>query len=454
MNLTQSSRPRRLAELVGQPAVTAILQPQLESGSVGPVLLLAGPRGTGKTSLARIIAASLNCERTPGLEPCGECASCRAMARPAPSSENYLELDAGTNGGVDQARALVAEAAIPVAPGKTRIVVLDECHLLSTAAASALLKTLEEPPPRVIFLLATTDPQRLLPTIRSRCMELPFLGLSEADTAARLAELAAANDLPLEGERVLAIARAAAGDMRRALTLLQLAATSPEALALIDTTGGSPELIAAQLLEAIAAGEFAKAAGLGRLLVAAQSGLSGALAQLGTQLYRLNLLASAGADQQELGVSQLEFRHLQQAAGLVSPARAQQWSECLVSSWSVLEAAPLQAEAALGLVLLRLLRAEASQPAAAIAVRSPAVAPGPAPGARVHEQQPPADAAAWPAALASLEPGLAELLGKAELVSLENGLAVLRGSGLLRQRLKPRLAEAAAALGLALELVP
>jgi DNA polymerase III gamma/tau subunit len=291
-------------------------------------------------------------------------------------------------------------------------------------------------------------------------MELPFLGLSEADTAARLAELAAANDLPLEGERVLAIARAAAGDMRRALTLLQLAATSPEAVLLLDTTGGSPELIAAQLLEAIAAGEFAKAAGLGRLLVAAQSGLSGALAQLGTQLYRLNLLAAAGADQQELGVSQLEFKHLQQAAGLVSPARAQQWSEVLVSSWSVLEAAPLQAEAALGLVLLRLLRAEASPPPAAVVpvAAAPAVAPAPsgtggAPAGAPH-QQPPADAAAWPAALASLEPGLAELLGKAELVSLRDGLAVLRGSGLLRQRLKPRLAEAAAALGLALELVP
>jgi len=103
MNLTQSSRPRRLAELVGQPAVTAILQPQLESGRVGPVLLLAGPRGTGKTTTARLVAASLNCEISPGLEPCGECASCRAMARPAPSSEHYLELDSGSSGGFGQA---------------------------------------------------------------------------------------------------------------------------------------------------------------------------------------------------------------------------------------------------------------------------------------------------------------------------------------------------------------
>jgi len=454
-NFAQLSRPRRLSDLAGQPVAQAMLGPQLEARQVGPVLLMAGPRGTGKTTSARIVSTALNCEVSPGLEPCGGCRSCQAMARLAPSTETYLELDAGTSGTIDQIRQLVAEASMPVAPGQTRVIVLDECHLLSQAAASALLKTLEEPPPRVVFVLATTDPHKLLPTIRSRCLEIPFTEVPAAAVEARLAELAAEHSLELSGEQVQAIAVAAGGDLRRAMKLLQTSGT-PDAFQsgtfLLDTAGGSRELLAARLVLAVAEGDLPKAAAEGRLLFGGQGSrrlsLQQAFSLLGEQLYRLNLLL-AGVPAAELQVSAPEAQALAEASQLLTPGRGLAWAEALTSSWSALADAPLADEPALGLVLLRMLRAN-DQPAAP----APSASPGlpttpPAPAGPIAT---PTDAAGWAQAITGLEPGLAALLGKAQLVSLANGLAVLRASSITRQRLQPRLMEAATALGLAIEL--
>ena len=345
---------------------------------------------------------------------------------------------------------------MPVAPGQTRVLVLDECHLLSQAAASALLKTLEEPPPQVVFVLATTDPHKLLPTIRSRCLEIPFTEVPAVAIESRLAELAAEHSLELSGEQVQAIAVAAGGDLRRAMKLLQTSGTD-EATFLLDTTEGSRELLAARLVLAVAEGDLPKAAAEGRLLFGGQGSrrltLPQAFSLLGEQIYRLNLLL-AGVPAAELRVSALEAKALGEASQLLTPGRGLAWAEALTSSWSALADAPLADEPALGLVLLRMLRAK-DQPAAA--------APGPAPSASpglptvvavtTGPIETPKDAAAWPAAITGLEPGLASLLGKAQLVSLANGVATLKASSITRQRLQPRLMEAATVLGLAIELV-
>lgn len=167
-------RPQRFSQLVGQEAIATTLSNALRTGRIAPAYLFTGPRGTGKTSSARILARSLNCiasaEPTP--EPCGSCELCRSIA--SGSALDVIEIDAASNTGVDNIRDLIERSRFAPVQARWKVYVVDECHMLSTAAFNALLKTLEEPPPRVVFVLATTDPQRVLPTILSRCQRFDF----------------------------------------------------------------------------------------------------------------------------------------------------------------------------------------------------------------------------------------------------------------------------------------
>src|SRR4051794_15833269 len=182
-SLYRRYRPQRFAELRGQEHLVRALQHAVQTDTVGHAYLFSGPRGTGKTSTARILAKVLNCENPVDGEPDGKCDSCLAIEQG--TSFDVHEMDAASNNKVEDIRDLVNKAALGT-PGRTKVYILDEVHMLTAAASNALLKTLEEAPAHVVFVLATTDPQKVLPTIRSRCQHFE-LHLLHADELAALA---------------------------------------------------------------------------------------------------------------------------------------------------------------------------------------------------------------------------------------------------------------------------
>ena len=223
VSLYRRFRPGRFDELRGQDHVVQALRNAVRDERVSHAYLFSGPRGTGKTSSARILAKALNCAAPVEGEPCGVCTSCTEITQG--TSLDVHELDAASNNGVDAMRDLVAHAALGT-PGRWKVYIVDEVHMLSTAAANALLKTLEEPPSHVVFVLATTDPQKVPPTIRSRTQHLEFRLLG-ADTLHDL--LAAVNEqagLALDEESVQAAVRRGRGSARDALSALDQVAAS------------------------------------------------------------------------------------------------------------------------------------------------------------------------------------------------------------------------------------
>jgi DNA polymerase-3 subunit gamma/tau len=229
VSLYRRFRPGRFDELRGQPHVVRALQGAVRDGRVAHAYLFSGPRGTGKTSAARILAKALNCTSAKDGEPCGTCASCLDIARG--SSFDVHELDAASNNGVDAMRDLIAHAALAT-PGRWKVYIVDEVHMLSNAAANALLKTLEEPPGHVVFVLATTDPQKVPPTIRSRTQHFEF-GLLSADVlGALLHDVNDAAALGLEEADLSVAVRKGRGSARDALSALDQVVASGTAEAL------------------------------------------------------------------------------------------------------------------------------------------------------------------------------------------------------------------------------
>jgi DNA polymerase-3 subunit gamma/tau len=222
-SLYRRFRPSTFAEVKGQDHVVLALRNAVRDGRIAHAYLFSGPRGTGKTSTARILAKALNCTNLRDGEPCGVCSSCTEIAKG--TSLDVHELDAASNNGVDAMRDLVARAALG-SPGRQKVYIVDEVHMLSTAASNALLKTLEEPPPHVIFVLATTDPQKVLPTIRSRTQHYEFRLLG-ADTLGELLNQVR-RDAHLEvGDEAIEVAvRRGRGSARDALSVLDQAAAS------------------------------------------------------------------------------------------------------------------------------------------------------------------------------------------------------------------------------------
>ncbi|NJO19112.1 MAG: DNA polymerase III subunit gamma/tau, partial [Spirulinaceae cyanobacterium RM2_2_10] len=213
-------RPQTFAQLVGQAAIAATLTNAIASRRIAPAYLFTGPRGTGKTSSARILAKSLNCQRSeaPTAEPCGQCESCRAIANG--SSLDVIEIDAASNTGVDNIRDLIERAQFAPVSSRYKVYVIDECHMLSTAAFNALLKTIEEPPPRVVFVLATTDPQRVLPTIISRCQRFDYRRIPLAAMVAHLRAIAQQESINIDPTALTLVAQIANGGLRDAESLL------------------------------------------------------------------------------------------------------------------------------------------------------------------------------------------------------------------------------------------
>jgi DNA polymerase-3 subunit gamma/tau len=213
-------RPQTFADLVGQDAIAQTLTNAINRQRIAPAYLFAGPRGTGKTSSARILAKSLNCLSfdAPTPTPCGECEVCLAIARG--SALDVMEIDAASNTGVDNIREIIERAQFAPVQCRYKVYVIDECHMLSTAAFNALLKTLEEPPDRVIFVLATTDPQRVLPTIASRCQRFDYRRISLAAMVNHLAAIARTEAIAIDADALTLVAQLSNGGLRDAESLL------------------------------------------------------------------------------------------------------------------------------------------------------------------------------------------------------------------------------------------
>jgi DNA polymerase-3 subunit gamma/tau len=217
--LARTWRPQTLDELIGQPHVARTLTNALATGRLAHAYVFAGLRGTGKTSVARILAKCLNCEKGPIATPCNQCVPCTEIVEGR--SLDVMELDAASRTGVDNIRELQEVVSYAPVRDRYRILIIDEAHMLSKAAFNALLKTLEEPPPRVVFILATTEMQKLLPTILSRCQVFEFHRVSIRSIAAHLRHIASAEGIAVSDRTLERIARAGEGSVRDALSVLE-----------------------------------------------------------------------------------------------------------------------------------------------------------------------------------------------------------------------------------------
>ncbi|KRD39185.1 DNA polymerase III subunit gamma/tau [Lysobacter sp. Root916] len=219
--LARKWRPKRFAELVGQEHVVRALTNALDSGRVHHAFLFTGTRGVGKTTIARIFAKSLNCERGTSADPCGECNSCRDID--AGRFIDLLEIDAASNTGVDDVREVIDNAQYMPSRGRVKVYLIDEVHMLSKSAFNALLKTLEEPPGHVKFLLATTDPQKLPVTVLSRCLQFNLKRLDEAQISGQIGRILEAEGIAAEPGAIRQLSKAADGSLRDGLSLLDQA---------------------------------------------------------------------------------------------------------------------------------------------------------------------------------------------------------------------------------------
>ena len=258
--LYRKYRPGTFAELVGQEHVTGPLRSALSNGRIHHAYLFSGPRGCGKTSSARILARSLNCAQGPTPDPCGVCASCVALAPNGAGSLDVIEIDAASHNGVDDARDLRERAFFAPVSERYKIYIIDEAHMVTPAAFNALLKLVEEPPEFVKFVFATTEPEKVLQTIRSRTHHYPFRLMPRKDLTDLLTRVVESEGVAVEDGVLPLVVRAAAGSARDGLSILDQVLASHSASgvtreAAAGLLGVTPDTLLDDIVEAFAAGD-------------------------------------------------------------------------------------------------------------------------------------------------------------------------------------------------------
>ncbi|AXT86273.1 DNA polymerase III subunit gamma/tau [Aeromicrobium sp. A1-2] len=253
-------RPETFAEVIGQDHVTEPLRHALAANRINHAYLFSGPRGCGKTTSARILARALNCEKAPIADPCGECQSCRDLARGGPGSIDVIEIDAASHGGVDDARDLRERAFFAPVSSRYKVYIIDEAHMVSPQGFNALLKLVEEPPPHLRFIFATTEPDKVIGTIRSRTHHYPFRLVPPKTLGDYLLQLCAAEDVKLEPTALPLVVRAGQGSVRDTLSVLDqlLSGSGPEGVTYelaVALLGYTPDSLLDEAIDAFAAGD-------------------------------------------------------------------------------------------------------------------------------------------------------------------------------------------------------
>lgn len=321
-SLYRRHRPRTFADVVGQEHIVRTLTNAIEQGKIHHAYLFVGSRGTGKTSMAKILASCLNCEQAPTVAPCGRCESCRSIA--AATSLDVIEMDAASNNSVDDIRELRERVNFAPASGHYKVYILDEAHMLTTQAWNAFLKTLEEPPPNTVFVLATTEAQKVLPTVVDRCHRFDFGRPSVAQITEVLERVAEREQIVIPPQACALIARSAQGSFRDALgTLEQLLAYSGNEIALDDALavlGVADSELLFEIADAVATGD-ARAALVG-VAKLAQSGrdIVRCIRDLEAHFRELMVVGVLGEIPAEIAVTPEHDRQVLEQAGTIARA--------------------------------------------------------------------------------------------------------------------------------------
>lgn len=325
-SLAVKYRPKTIAELKGQNAIEKILSAAFKNERIAPAYILTGIRGVGKTTTARILARALNCQQGPTLTPCGECASCKAIDNDV--AMDVIEMDAASHTGVEQMRDLIANVAYaPMLPGARKIYIIDEVHMLSTSSFNALLKTLEEPPAHVIFILATTEFRKIPVTIVSRCQTLSLARIPLADIKENLETIASKEGSQLQAGVSTLIARAATGSMRDGISMLDQSISGATGEVTLEDVarmiGRASRLKSAALSALIAQGDMAGALKAWNDIIEEGADPFVAIEDVTEWIHQANVNALAPNYFKTAGMTESEINYLDKICGLtVQPALA------------------------------------------------------------------------------------------------------------------------------------